>query len=115
MKKKVYLAGPMRCAADRNKPIFDRAAAALRAMGYFVFNPADTLGLVGEQEIDDTTVEGARQVFAVDTEWICRQADIVVMLPGWAMSRGAEAEYHLARAIGLEVMFSHGDIELSDE
>jgi len=100
----------MRGMEDHNVPVFNRAAAALRADGHEVFNPAD-----GMEDEDDTTVDGCRRIFSFDTSWICEQADIVAVLPGWEHSLGAQAEISLAKAIGLQVKYICGDITLEDE
>ena len=100
----------MRGMEDHNVPAFNRAAAALRADGHEVFNPAD-----GMEDEDDTTVDGCRRIFSFDTSWICEQADMVALLPGWQNSKGAYAEMALAEAIGLPVKYIHNDITLEDE
>ena len=45
-----------------------------------------------------------RKVFRMDTEWICRHADAVALLPGYERSFGALAEKALAEALGLTVI-----------
>jgi hypothetical protein len=44
-----------------------------------------------------------RDALAVDLEWICRHADMIVMLPGWEKSSGATAEHAAAKALGITV------------
>ncbi len=105
---KIYLAGPMRGIPQSNFPAFDVAAERLRADGHEVFNPADhdrSLGLDG----DSTVTTGIRrELFRADTDWICREADAVALLPGWEKSLGATAERALALAVGLEVIYLDG-------
>ena len=49
-----------------------------------------------------------RQALAEDCEFICKQADTVMMLPGWEKSNGAQAEQRLAVALqseGVEIVY----------
>jgi hypothetical protein len=104
--RRVYLAGPMRGYPDFNLPAFLEGARLLRLAGYEVFSPAEhnlSRGL-------DTTMAGQqaeverkfplRESLAIDLDWICRNADGVVVLPGWEASAGACAEVAAAKAIG---------------
>lgn len=112
MRKKVYLAGPMRGIAHFNYPAFNRAAANLRELGYAVFNPAeaDTERTGEDASQTDTGKQGElgdfdlRTALAEDMQWICVEADAIAMLPGWEHSKGATAEWWTARALGLEVI-----------
>jgi hypothetical protein len=94
---KLYIAGPMTGYPDLNFPTFHAEAARLRAMGFEIVNPAE---IVTDQ----------------NAEWLtCMRADIkqlvdcdgIALLPGWAKSRGAAIEQHLARALGLRVYQAH--------
>lgn len=118
--KKIYLAGPMRGIPEFNFPAFHAAAAKLRAEGHEVFNPAEAdnkefgvdvstgnnTGCENEaaKRVGMTGLELARNCFLRDTNWICRHADAIALLPGWENSRGATAERALALAIGLEII-----------
>lgn len=105
-----YVAGPMRGYADFNFPAFDRATAHLRSLGSEVFSPAerdrekgfDPAGLEGDLSQFMTHAE-LRDALASDTDFICRRATHIHMLPGWAGSKGATAERALAIALGLIV------------
>ena len=114
---KVYLAGPMRDIPEFNFPAFMDAAKRLRAAGFEVFNPAERdeseFGKVSEPTGDEhefakivglTTMDLRRNCFLADTNWICRYADGIVLLPGWDDSKGARAELALSEALGLEVI-----------
>jgi hypothetical protein len=102
---RIYLAGPMRGIPDYNFPAFSFAANRLRNSGHSVFNPAEK----GEEaelekspgEID--YLDFRRRVFAIDAEFICKEAEVVALLPGWENSLGARAERALAEAIGLSI------------
>lgn len=90
---KTYLAGPMTGHPDLNFPAFHAEAARLRALGFEVVNPA---------EINTDP----------DAKWVdCMRKDIaalvtcerLALLPGWAHSRGALLEHHIAHALGLRI------------
>lgn len=123
----VYLAGPMRGFPEFNFPAFKRAAAKLRSKGKIVFNPAEEdieefgniiqapnpkgSEKVAAKKLGMTGLELARNCFLRDTDWICRYADAVALMPGWSKSRGAKAEKALAEAIGLKVIkLRKGDV-----
>lgn len=85
---KVYLAGPMTGLPLDNYPAFRAAAKRLRAAGYKVSNPAENPKPVCGTWLGYMRM-GIKQL--VDCEGI-------VLLPGWRNSRGASAEFELARA-----------------
>lgn len=94
--KRLYLAGPMSGLPKLNFPAFHAEAARLRAMGYTVVNPA---------EINSD----------MQAEWAdCMRADIrelvtcdgIALLPGWARSKGATLEHHIASSLGMAVMLA---------
>ena len=110
---KVYLAGKMRGLPNFNKPMFDMGARFLREKGYFVFSPVEyTESVYGPGVFQDnptgdeslTPIDG-RVVFAADLKFICEQANIVALLPGWETSKGALAEKATAEALGHRLMF----------
>jgi Domain of unknown function (DUF4406) len=94
-RERLYLAGPMRGIAYFNFAAFTAAAEDLRERGYFVFSPA-------ERDIEHGLI--LRDCLADDLIWICRNATAVVVLPGWEGSKGAQAEVHTARALGIPVL-----------
>jgi hypothetical protein len=81
-----YLAGPMAGYPDHNHPAFHEAAAALRACGHVVINPAEygNLIMLGWQ--------GAMKRDLHAMLW----CDALVMLPGWEKSRSARLETRTA-------------------
>lgn len=98
---RLYLAGPMRGLPLFNFPAFDDAAAALRAVGYDVFSPAehDRETIAGRGiTVEELTI---RECMAADMAWICEHADGVAFLPGSMRSKGALAEIALADALGI--------------
>ena len=102
---KIYLAGPIHGYPDFNFPAFHACAAKIRALGHEVFSPAEK---GAEKEIaDDPSLQNSlsfrRKVFALDTDYICKEADAIAMMLSWQESTGATAERALARAIGLIV------------
>lgn len=112
-KKKVYIAGPMRGIKDFNFPAFHAAEEQLVLMGYETFNPARRDETYHGAEYfrsetgNETDIKAPgftiREALAADSKYICENADMVVLLPGWENSKGAIAEVALARAMNLEV------------
>ena len=100
---KIYLSGPMKGYPESNFPAFHATAAALRAKGLEVINPA---------EIEP----GVPQPPEGSPEWgdfynACLRADIralvdcqaIALMPGWEHSSGAHLELHIAHRVGLTV------------
>lgn len=109
----IYLSGPMRGYKDFNFPAFDKAAASLRASGHSVFNPAekdrekDPDGISWKNETGDIAVAETkgfdrRVAIRADLDYIIDHADAIALLPGWEVSKGANAELWLARFLDLE-------------
>lgn len=113
---KLYLAGPMRGYPEFNFPAFHAAAAKLRADGHYVFSPAESDNERHGKDISKGNATGdeaiaakehgfnLREALAIDLDYICREAEGIALLPGWAESKGANAEYATARALGLEII-----------
>ncbi len=101
---KIYIAGPMRGMPNYNFDAFNEAAEWLRAKGYEVYNPAE---LPGQQFTDATN----REALAVELAWVATNADAIYMLHGWEQSRGAMAEWALARALNDILIFYQGGVE----
>lgn len=105
----IYIAGPMSGYPDLNFPAFHAAAAAYRARGAFVINPAEING--GADELVECAAMTAEQYQA---HWAkCMRADIaalmacdeIALLPGWEKSKGASLEHHVAHALGMTVSY----------
>lgn len=119
--KRIYLAGPMQGIPEFNFPRFHAVARSLRSQGHSVFNPADKdIERHGGTNISAGNVSGdidkaksehgfsLRQALAEDTQFICLEADCIVLLPGWEKSNGAQAEHRLAVALkseGMEIVY----------
>ena len=110
----IYVAGPMRGYEDFNFPAFDRQARVLRDQGWAVINPAEMDRKYGSpssdpMEYDPVTSyedrEFMRQALERDMKAICCDCTSVYMMSGWEKSRGAVAEWHLAKALGLPIHY----------
>lgn len=120
---KCYLAGPMRSKPNYNYPAFMAGAAALRAKGWTVFNPAEMdieqdvpLGLgaemnltIEEQEQHAGKPWHSRRYARRDLDVLLNQleaeaGDAIVLLPDWHQSIGAQAERAVAVWVGLRVL-----------
>lgn len=84
---KLYLAGPMTGLPELNYPAFHAAAAALRALGHVVVNPAENpVPPCGGTWVGYMRIS-VKQLADVEA---------VVMLPDWQSSPGALLEHRLA-------------------
>lgn len=88
-----YLSGPMTGLPDLNYPAFATAAEHLRAIGHEIYNPAEWETRYNKGVFNHSIA------FADYCTYISREADGVIVLPGWENSPGATAEVALARAI----------------
>jgi hypothetical protein len=113
----VYVAGPMQGIPEFNFLRFNAVAWALRLDSHKVFNPAERdIERHGGVNIAKGNMDGSldkakashgfslRSALADDTNFICLEADWVVLLPGWEKSNGAQAEHRLAVALQSEGM-----------
>lgn len=86
-----------------NFPAFDEAAAALRAQGHEVLNPADR---DRERGFDETrnALDGfdMREAIMWDLQAVA-SSDCVWVLPGWENSTGCAVELALAKFLGIPV------------
>lgn len=103
--KRLYLCGRIR-GGTGYKAAFARAAAALRAAGYEVFNPVEHIdGVADSDEVhsEELGAERRREALAQDLAWIARYAHGIANLRSARSSPGAQAEMALARAIGVPI------------
>lgn len=98
MTRAAYLSGPMTGLPEFNYPAFHAAAAALRARGWRVYNPAENNWSPGVEPFP------LRAAFAEYCRFICLEADAVVVLDGWEKSEGARVEVALAARCEVEVI-----------
>lgn len=97
-KRVIYLSGPMTGMPEYNYPLFREVAGELRAMGHRVYNPAEF------PHKGDPKSFPIRQAFAAYSNFICLEADTIVLLPGWERSKGVSAEKALAENCGIDVI-----------
>lgn len=134
---RLYLAGPMSGLPQHNFPAFNRAAKELRDAGFEVFNPAENEprepgcsdcafghqpfesepchtcmstthpGYPGYRRADGELDEFSHYM-AIDLPEVCK-ADGVAFPPGWAASKGACLEHHVAVQCGKKIFtFTEG-------
>lgn len=113
---KLYLASAMRGIKHYAFEQFDAAANILGGMGHEVFSPAArdrevgfdpiALDLTGNEDLSELGFD-LREAIRVDLDWICKNADAVIVLPGWGTSSGAKAEVATAHALGINVHRLH--------
>lgn len=109
MIRRVYLSGPMTGLPENNYPAFGAAAQWLRSMMFEVYNPAEW------EKHHNKGVFNLEIAFADYCHFICREAEAVVVLPGWENSPGARAEAAVARALGKPVLaFGDGSLPLRE-
>jgi len=110
----IYIAGPMRGHEDGNFPAFDRQARVLEKQGWNIINPAemdrqDGSPPNGHIEFDPATDyedrEFMRDALKRDLLAICEDCTAIYMMSDWEKSRGAKAEWHLAKALGLDIYY----------
>ncbi len=88
---RIYVAGPMSGLPDLNYPEFNRAASALRELGYRVENPAENPAPACG------SWEGYMRLAIAQLV----QCDEIHLLRGWSKSRGACIERWIAVELGL--------------
>lgn len=94
---RIYLAGPMSGILEHNFPAFNSLAAALRADGYTVVNPA---------ELDNGETDKEWGYYIRRDLPVLLTCDRVVVLPGWQSSKGARIEVFTAFTVGMGVFRS---------
>lgn len=109
----IYVAGPMRGYENYNYDAFDQKSKVLKEKGWDVINPADMDREVSPPS-DSMTFdpnnnyedqEYVREALRRDMVAICEDCTAIYMMSGWEQSRGAKAEWHLAKAIGLDIHY----------
>jgi hypothetical protein len=95
-----------------NFPLFNAVSAVLRTEGHEIFNPAEKdIERHGGVDISKGNMAGSlehvvsmhkfslREALGDDTDFISRDAEGIVLLPGWEHSNGALSEWFLSRAL----------------
>jgi hypothetical protein len=93
---RLYIAGPMTGIADLNFPAFHFEAARLRRLGYEVVNPA---------EINADPTAGWQACMRADIRELVT-CDAIFFLPNFEASKGAQLERHIAKALGMALMYA---------
>ena len=115
-KQTIYVAGPMRGYEEFNYPAFYEAERILESIGWDVVNPAkmDAEELDKKEGVDLLTFdphksvvdqETLRHLLSRDLEAVAKKCTAIYMLDGWEESRGALAEWQLARALGIKIYY----------
>lgn len=96
MRPRIYIAGPMTGLPDYNFPAFHAAAAAWRAKGWDVLNPAEAFDGDQTKEYKD---------YVAHDMTLLRSCHAIAMLPGWdgPNARGSVWERAIALLFGLPV------------
>jgi Domain of unknown function (DUF4406) len=109
---KVFLAGPTAGYPELNLPTFNAAAQHLNNQDHVVYSTATHNPDYAAVEHDDP-YSAARLALAADLAWLTREADAIVVLPGWNQALDAVACVQVAQALGLP-QWEFGQFLLSD-
>lgn len=104
----LYVSGPMSNMPALNFPAFHEAAAALRAAGYTVTNPAE----LDAQDAGKTLTWEQYMRRDIVALMAC---DGVALLPGWTESRGANLETEIAGRLGMKLWGVDGWLRKAQE
>lgn len=103
-----YLAGPMTGYPEYNYPAFSVAVELLRMRGFTVHSPHEVPwpeghGLMMENDLWEYMMK--------ETDKLLSMCNSIILLPGWADSRGAKTELTSAMKKGFKVFtFAHGTL-----
>ena len=89
---KIHISGPITGYKNRNRAAFKAVQRELEIRGHMAFNP---------QDLDAAL--SYRELMRHNLEWICTEADGIVVLHGWKQSKGSRAEAALAHALGIPI------------
>lgn len=107
---KVYIAGPMTGIPDMNRAAFAQRAKELIALGHDPLNPLDIkpdhggVPCCGGISAEASTTHEYGCFLRADIVGMLQHCEAISLLDGWEASRGASAEEHVARAVGLKVI-----------
>lgn len=105
MKRVIYLAGPMAGLPEKNFPMFNHVVSRLRYRGHRVYSPHEFPSNGAGNTFD------MRRAFAMYSNFICLEADMLIMLPGWEQSLGVSAELALAMYCKIDICTWNVDID----
>jgi hypothetical protein len=110
---KIYISGPMTGIPQFNYPEFFRVANALRELGHFVINPAETNGLTVEEALRDVEANPRSWDYYMRKDVMSvSSVDALCLLPGWQNSKGARLEVTVAKSLGLPIyIFRDGKLK----
>jgi hypothetical protein len=97
--RKYYLAGPMTGLPEYNFPAFDEAAQLLRAWGFDVLSAHEVDH--GETPESRGKTKGYFDYLRASI-FVLLKCNTIILLPGWRDSRGCQAEYYVARTLGMD-------------
>lgn len=110
--REIYIAGPMSGIEDHNKPAFLAAEEYLVALwqdaeeSINIFNPINhEASMMVQKGLVRSTQEAYRMCMAIDCDYLCKHATDIYMLKGWENSKGAMAEWTLAKCLGLNILY----------
>jgi len=95
-----YLSGPMTGLPKFNYDTFERVTNQLRELGMKVRSPHE-IDLEQDIKPEDNMGWQWYMKHAIKMEMEC---NVIVMLPGWTLSKGALIELHLANALGYRLL-----------
>ena len=106
---RAYLAGPMSGIPGYNFPAFRAAAEDLREQGFDVLSPVEMDeedGLDPAALLDDSlSLDQYKDLLSRDIDRIVKDGiEVIVVLPGWEGSGGANVEVAFGRAAGLPIL-----------
>ena len=97
-KKVIYISGPVSGIKDFNYPLFNRADAWLRSLGFNTISPSKYPAGLTQSQYMDISLAGVRS------------ADALYVLPNYQKSKGAACE--IAYAICLSLVVCYSSVEL---
>lgn len=103
MRKRIYIAGPMRGYDELNMPAFKRADFKLCHLDWNVENPVfigDGFGTPAEIEANPDLL---RRLMELELA-VVKSCDAIYLLRGWEKSTGARAELRVALDHNLEII-----------
>lgn len=95
---KHYISGPMTGYPEFNYPFFRLIKGGLEAAGFEVLSPSDVDGGVPPEGYSP---EASYKWYLYQSLELLREAEAIIMLPGWWQSKGARIELDIAMAAGM--------------